>query len=439
MPVVEATSIRIGDAATIELMPPQKTAEAARARRLALKERLEALLQRHGAASPADLRARAAARRQLETDAAALRAELTALGTDPKALPQTIRGLTEDLNRIEAAVAAALERTDALPTSDELDERREQVRRERQEVRERRAAIEGQTSERNRVLQAVSQRLGRLAAEESQARAVIDADLAALPVNQREATLARLAADTSRKEAAHRAKATALAEIMRQAPTPEALERLALRADRLRQAQEQRTQEMDRLRQAIARLEGQIDTAGGDGVGEAVAALQERHALAEADLARRSHRVETLKLLRDVVGAAYAERREQLTAPLRRHLKPYLDDLFPQAEIELGEGFAVSGLKRNAPGSESFERLSGGTQEQIAVLVRLAMAALLAERGHEVPVILDDALVFCDDDRIEQMFDALNRAGQRQQVVVLTCRSRSFQSLGGRALRIAAA
>jgi len=67
------------------------------------------------------------------------------------------------------------------------------------------------------------------------------------------------------------------------------------------------------------------------------------------------------------------------------------------------------------------------------------MGAMLAERGLEVPIIMDDALVFSDDDRIERMFDALSRAGQRQQVIVLTCRIRAFARLGGRQLSIVSA
>ena len=86
--------------------------------------------------------------------------------------------------------------------------------------------------------------------------------------------------------------------------------------------------------------------------------------------------------------------------------------------------------------SENFERLSGGTQEQIAVLVRLAMGALLAERGGNVPIILDDALVCFDDERINMMFDALSRAAKHQQIIVLTCRLRSFAPLGGNTLRV---
>lgn len=98
---------------------------------------------------------------------------------------------------------------------------------------------------------------------------------------------------------------------------------------------------------------------------------------------------------------------------------------------------SIAGIKRNGPNAENFERLSAGTQEQIAVLVRLAMGAMICDRGQPVPIILDDALVFSDDDRIEQMFDAFNRAGLKQQVIVLTCRTRAFAPLGGRQLSIA--
>lgn len=188
------------------------------------------------------------------------------------------------------------------------------------------------------------------------------------------------------------------------------------------------------LERDIGRLTGQIQAAGGDGVGEAYAAAQEQRKIAERECARIEKRVATLQLLRDTVGDCLAEGRERYYEPVRRHLRPYLNDLFPGAELELGDGFAVTGIKRTR--SESFKRLSGGTQEQLAVLVRLAMGTLLAERGGNVPIILDDALVYCDDERINMMFDALSRAAKSQQVVVLTCRSRSFAPLGGNTLRV---
>ena len=65
-----------------------------------------------------------------------------------------------------------------------------------------------------------------------------------------------------------------------------------------------------------------------------------------------------------------------------------------------------------------------------------AFARLLAKDDRAAPVILDDALVFSDDERIERMFDALHRQASHQQILILTCRQRAFQRLGGTALRL---
>ena len=61
---------------------------------------------------------------------------------------------------------------------------------------------------------------------------------------------------------------------------------------------------------------------------------------------------------------------------------------------------------------------------------------MLAKQGQSAPIILDDALVFTDDDRIERMFDALTRQAQDLQILVLSCRQRAFRELGGNILQI---
>ena len=57
-----------------------------------------------------------------------------------------------------------------------------------------------------------------------------------------------------------------------------------------------------------------------------------------------------------------------------------------------------------------------------------------AHSGRPVPVILDDALVHRDDDRIEAMFTAPDPVAQDQQIIVLTCRQLAFARLGGERL-----
>ena len=54
---------------------------------------------------------------------------------------------------------------------------------------------------------------------------------------------------------------------------------------------------------------------------------------------------------------------------------------------------AIEGLWRGEQ-LEPFVALSLGTREQLAIVVRLAVADPMAQRGQSVPLLLDDALTF---------------------------------------------
>ena len=75
---------------------------------------------------------------------------------------------------------------------------------------------------------------------------------------------------------------------MRQQTAPDAaeIERRELRCQRREQALENHNAELMQLERDIGRLTGQIQAAGGDGVGEAHAAAQEQRVLAERECAR---------------------------------------------------------------------------------------------------------------------------------------------------------
>jgi uncharacterized protein YhaN len=107
--------------------------------------------------------------------------------------------------------------------------------------------------------------------------------------------------------------------------------------------------------------------------------------------------------------------------------------------LTLDENLQIVGVLRDGGYEEAFERLRMGTQEQIAVLVRLAFAEMLVEQGHPATVILDDALVFSDDRRMSRMFDILSTAARTVQILVFTCREQLFEALGGRPLALEAA
>ena len=158
-------------------------------------------------------------------------------------------------------------------------------------------------------------------------------------------------------------------------------------------------------------------------------------ARAEKDVAFHERRIAALKLLADTLDDVAEDTRATYTRPIVERLSPYVDAIFPGANLSFTEQFSANGILRNGA-TEQFSDVSMGTQEQIGVLIRLGFARLFADRGQPLPLILDDALVYSDDQRIEKMFDALRLAAKEHQVLILTCRTRAFEGLGGNRLQI---
>lgn len=243
------------------------------------------------------------------------------------------------------------------------------------------------------------------------------------------ATAAEAAAEAFRAaQAAHDAKAQDAPDL---ATTKAALARADSVDARARE-------EIARLKLLLARLDERISQSSGDAVEERLAETEQELEAAQANLARIEHEVAVLTRLEKALEAARNEARERYFTPIAKELKPLLHLLWPEAELTWGEeSLLPDALTRNGV-TEPIDVLSGGTQEQVALLVRLAFARMLAASGRIAPVILDDALVFTDDDRIERMFDALHRQAGDLQIIVLTCRQRAFRDLGGNALRLVA-
>ena len=146
--------------------------------------------------------------------------------------------------------------------------------------------------------------------------------------------------------------------------------------------------------------------------------------------ARLSHRANALTLLLDTLLEEERIARETFLAPVRDRIEPYLKRLLPNSALMLDDQtLRITHLRREGM-DEPYERLSIGTREQLAVLARLAFADLLDEHGKKSPIILDDALVFSDDQRFEEMQRILDRAAERLQIIVLTCHERAYFDRG---------
>ena len=191
-----------------------------------------------------------------------------------------------------------------------------------------------------------------------------------------------------------------------------------------------RTQRND-LEKAIAGLEARIEAEGGKGLADRAAAAREEAEAAAAALARVTQEADTLKLLRDTLESARAETSRTFVGPVAKRAHRHIQRLLPGCDLSFGEDLGLDSIMRGGM-SEGCSDLSKGTQEQLAVLTRLAFADMLLEQGAPVSLILDDPLVYSDDSRLDLMTEILTEAATRMQVILLTCRDRAFRHLGNR-------
>ncbi|RBI87506.1 chromosome segregation protein SMC [Rhodosalinus halophilus] len=382
----------------------------------AAEQALSEALRDAGLASMQEARAQAAARAEAERRAGEARARLET------AAPEGLEPLRAALAAIpEAPAEAEAEAPDLCETEQVLAT----ARAERATAESRRDAAEAAASE-ARSRRASAEAVAEAAAERAE-RA--EAALARLEERDEAALSERFARARDALEAAEAVHAQSVREAPDLAAAEAALARARAVVDTARET-------VARLRPEIAALDERIAHGSGEAVEERLAETVERREAAEADLARIQREVAALQRLKQALEDAQAEARDRYFAPVAAELRPLLNLLWPEAELVWGQDTLLPTALVRAGQEEPIEILSGGTQEQVALLVRLAFARLLAKEGRHAPLILDDALVFTDDDRIERMFDALHRQAGDLQVLVLTCRQRAFRDLGGRVLRL---
>jgi hypothetical protein len=265
---------------------------------------------------------------------------------------------------------------------------------------------------------------------------------------QREATAAELGSDLERTmhastlQEALRIADEALAACVREASAwrgvaPDSATLARLRSDVVT-AEDFAAQTVRRLhsqelivRELEAALRAQFD----DDVESAAIAADERKLEAEKLALDLETEVAALRLLDQSFTGVFQSDHNRIVRPIVNRMAPYLRAVFPQAEMELNTSFMPTRLKRDGD-DEVLERLSHGAREQISIVVRMGLGRVLSDRGAEAPLILDDALVYADDQRIEAMFGALQEAARHHQVIVLTCRERTFARLDGQKLHL---
>jgi uncharacterized protein YhaN len=206
--------------------------------------------------------------------------------------------------------------------------------------------------------------------------------------------------------------------------------------DRAKQAIASVAQRRVQTSERLASLSAEIRALAGGGVEELRDECKERLEQARLREARFARTAESLSRLQSALDAERCAARDAYFGPVREELKPLLSILHGGADLTFDSDTLLPAALSRGEEEEMVETLSGGTQEQIAILTRLAFARLFARQGRRMPIVLDDALVYSDDDRIIKMFTALTRVAVGQQILVFSCRQLAFQDLGGERPRV---
>jgi hypothetical protein len=420
--VVSRTEIRIDGVGHVAVQPGGADIASLTTQRDSLDAELNGLLQRLLVANVAEAeeRARQAAQRQHDAQASqkvlealapkgveALEAELAARATRSRELRSALAALPPAAADDESLPELSFAQAQALRTAQALD-------------------AAATSLNQARVASGKAQSDHEAARQELAAAQVTARDAARA---QRMAVARQALIDATAQEATTLQRAEATAAELKKVN----LSVLRQDVDRFGGSAQQLEEAHERRRQEITRLEVELETKGALGL-EELRAERERELEAASrradELARRAAALDHLLDLLRETRSALARR---LRAPLQKHLDHYLGILFPGAHIDVADDLspgAITRLGPRGPESGAFEELSVGTREQMGIVARLAYADLLQEAGRPTLLMLDDALVNTDEDRLGQMKRVLYDAAQRHQVLIFTCHPAAWRDLG---------
>jgi hypothetical protein len=180
-----------------------------------------------------------------------------------------------------------------------------------------------------------------------------------------------------------------------------------------------------------------LDAAGHEGLADRLASGLEQLEELRREVSTEDRRAAAADLLHRLLKEKREQAQLAYVEPLRAKVNAYARILFgPTVEVEINPATLEVASRTLGGTTVPFAALSGGAREQLAVLARLACAALVSPAGaagipRGVPVIIDDALGYTDPERLEKIGAAFSVAGKDCQVIVLTCEPGRYRGVGG--------
>ena len=178
--------------------------------------------------------------------------------------------------------------------------------------------------------------------------------------------------------------------------------------------------ELSRQNEALAMAQGKITSLGDSAV------LQAR--LNELDEALAQRRVEHQALLAamDGLNEANAVLQSRMSPALNQRAGELLHQLTggKYDQVSLTREFEALAGQHGDVTPRKLLTLSKGTADQLYLAVRLAVCDLVLPGDDPAPLVLDDALVNFDDERLRLALELLQSLAEHRQILLFTCQSR---------------
>ena len=179
------------------------------------------------------------------------------------------------------------------------------------------------------------------------------------------------------------------------------------------------------------KAEGRLQTLATEGAYSKLAACEEKLADLNARIRRERLRMAATKLLYDTVTSCKAAIVAAVAAPVERTATHMLGRITgPRlGGVQLTENFVPVGVRPEIVNEPvDLTNLSGGEQEQLFLITRLALGQVLAKEERQL-VVLDDVLNATDTSRLARVLTLLEESADRLQIVILTCHPERYRGM----------
>lgn len=164
---------------------------------------------------------------------------------------------------------------------------------------------------------------------------------------------------------------------------------------------------------------------------ENLSALEEEYALLEEEYERLTFQNKAIELAKQELEKAYHQMKSKVTPKFTNELSNVMQKIsngkYTNIKLDEKDGLIVEIQNGDYIPAHL---LSIGTIDQLYLSLRLGAAEQISNEN--LPIILDEAFAYYDDERMQNILEFLNTEYSNRQIIILTCTNREKGILEGK-------